>query len=823
MFTIGTLLGVRLIQADLHSMSTVSLALAGLCVALGVLLGGRVSRAVFLGISVLLLGAGWTMLRVDPVHPDRLDAMLARLTPTMIDDGRAFPLEVRGTITQPSMVVHRAQGLADPPMWPHSSIRAELSLASVLVHNGNGRTDWVASEGTMRLVVPEGQDWRAGDRVELLGRYSAPSERRNPGNPDWARLAAQRGFVGTLIVEHPSHMRPMEPGGLIARARSSVMRIRAFIRSRAMRSVGIDESHPSDERVAMRSALLLGERDPMFNDVFGRFQRVGVAHVLAISGFHLALVVFICTLGVRLLGEHPRLESAIIILILLGVVVLIPLRPPIMRAALIVGAMLLAHRFGRRYDRITILAWVGLGLLMWRPLDATSMGYQLSMGITALLVILSEAQTRALLDRHMGLLTPVPNKSRTRAFLRWCGELVRVNVACWIVALPTIAYHAGVVGVLAPIASIVLVPMIGLMMALGYLQILIGILSPGLAERTAWIMDAPSAWTLDLVSWFEGLPFAWAWVPSVSALWAMVATLVLALIMTQPRRLRRWTMVAAVVVIGIWGWTQPTLNRPDALVRVVMFDVGDGSCVLVQSGTHGVLWDCGSLDQRVGNSIARSLRTLGVTTLDAVVITHDNLDHYNGFPEIADHIPISGVYITHRLDQNPSDAFTRVRTHLESHGHRFSTVSQGDTITVGGCTMEILWPRRDIAPTLDDNDTSLVALLDVPLGGSVLLTGDIEGEAMDRLRMIYPELPSMLGQGVLELPHHGSARAKAYAFIDWLNPGVILQSTGPSRLNDERWSEQRTGRSWYATAEHGAIVVEFDQRGQISHRYWFAD
>ena len=75
--------------------------------------------------------------------------------------------------------------------------------------------------------------------------------------------------------------------------------------------------------------------------------------------------------------------------------------------------------------------------------------------------------------------------------------------------------------------------------------------------------------------------------------------------------------------------------------------------------------------------------------------------------------------------------------------------------------------------------------------------------------------------GAIEMPHHGSARDEAYAFIDWIDPGVIMQSTGGGRLDDARWDAQRRGRDWYTTAHGGAIVFEIGAGGAVTHRYWF--
>lgn len=824
-FGLGTLLGPRVARGVDVRIELYVLGGAGLLLAIAMLAGPRM-RGAMLACSVVLLGMGWVQLRVDPLRPDRVGTIVGEMDAKTV----GVPIEVRGVVREPSRIEHRTPGLADPPMWPERSNRALLEVDSLLVRESDARSQWVDASGALRLVLPIGVRLHAGERIELLGNFTPTGARRNPGEPRWAMLAAQSGQAGMLVIDQPEHVRAAHAGGLVDRVRSLWWSARSTLRTRALASIGIDESQTSNnasdnDASGMRAALLLGHREARFDEVFTRFQRVGVAHVLAISGFHLALVVLMLALGVRLLGEHPRLEALAVIITLVAVVVLIPLRPPIVRAAVIVGAMLLATRIGRRYDRMTILAWVGLGLLIWRPLDASSMGYQLSMGVTALLVLLSNDQQRALLGRQAGVLAlSKPNGALGRT-MRWCWGLLKMNLACWAVALPVVAYHAGVVGVLAPLVSVVIVPMIALLMALGYVQILIGIVWPSLAQRTLWLVESPSDWTLGFVSWMDSLAFAWVRVPAVSAWWAVLATIVVVLLVTRRIRWYRPVPIALMLVVLVLGFVQPALMRPSAPFRAVMLDVGDGSCVLLQSGRHGMIWDCGSLDRRVGRTAAHSARAMGITTLHDAIVTHDNLDHYNGLPELAAHTDLRRVWITTRLRDDPSPAWTRVRDDLLGKGIKIHTLEQDQAMALGEMSMVVLWPDAQGIDGLDDNDTSAVALVQsrtsVATDPAVLLTGDIEGDSMARIRLRYPDLPERINGGAIELPHHGSARAAAYDFIAWLDPGVVLQSTGPSRLDDDRWAEQRAGRAWLATARRGAAWVTIERDGRIGRGYWF--
>lgn len=765
-------------------------------------------------LCVLSLSVGWTLLRTSTEGTDRLSNVVGLLDPKR----PSVPAEIRGTLIDPVVTQPRPAGLADPPTWPASRTLTTLRVESVYVNDGVGRDTWVSASGMLRLLVPPGTALRGGDRVQAIGIYTRPPGARNYGEPDWGSLSAQAGRVGTLVVAHPSQLIVITHEGLLARARAAITRGRAGVRTRALRALGLGlEQGEVNETASLLGALLLGERDPGFEGVYGVFQRVGVAHVLAISGFHLALVVMLALLALRILGEHPRVELAIIVGVLGLGLVLIPMRPPIVRAGVIVGALALSSRLGRRYDRLTVLAWVGLALLIWRPLDALGLGYQLSMGVTALLVVLGDGALAArehALSRPLSVGAQRPPRWYALAGRKLGGALF-AHFACWAVAMPAILHHAGLVSLLAPLASLALVPLVMALMILGYTQIAIGVCSPALAAHTGGPLEAMGELVAGFAIWVDSLPLSSVRTGRISSLWAIAATALVAMVVTRARLLRSVWVLAALVAVSVWFVAEPWVWRERSLLRVDMLDVGDGSCLLLHSRGQGMVWDCGSLDRRVGEQAAGCARALGVRRLSDAIVTHDNLDHYNGLPDLASVWGLARVWITRRMRDEPSPSWSRVEAALRELGVEVRLIGAGDVLRVGPARIEILWPDASETEGLDDNDTSVVAM--VTAGGTdaprVLLTGDIEGPAMARVLKARPGLRAE----VIELPHHGSARERAYRFLSSVGPSVVLQSTGPSRLDDPRWGHVRGGRAWYATAERGGAWASIDRDGAVSH------
>jgi len=199
----------------------------------------------------------------------------------------------------------------------------------------------------------------------------------------------------------------------------------------------------------------------------------------------------------------------------------------------------------------------------------------------------------------------------------------------------------------------------------------------------------------------------------------------------------------------------------------------------------------------------------------SVVISHPNTDHFNALPDCARRLGVREVIVGQAfLDAaEASDAVRAFLDALEAQGVRVRTIGADESLALGNISFEVLSPRSGEAYSRENNN-SIVLRAMIPTNQDpipLVLTGDIEREAIGDILDAHPDLRAMIS----EVPHHGSARPAAMGFIEALDPTIALQSTGLSRLDDERWDDVRIGRDWYVTARDGAISVIVKKDGTV--------
>ncbi|MBL8763497.1 MAG: ComEC/Rec2 family competence protein [Phycisphaerae bacterium] len=784
---------------------------------------GRLCVACLAG-AMAAFGAGWWGLRMGPWTGSSLGALIPA-TP----EGPVL-IELEGIVEEtPRRAGVGAGALA---RWAH---REEETLFTLRACRAASEAGWIETSGRVRIRAPgDLSGIGAGDGVRVKGFFQPVVGARNPGRWDPVLAARQEGLAGTLRVSSSAASGVLERIGparaseaFAGRWLGGLARARVF----AERALGLDqpsvEGGGASEARALMGALLLGYKDPVLADAERSFARLGLVHALSISGFHLSVMAALAMALLRLSGDRGAIEPLALAALVGAYLLVVPAEAPMVRSALMVLAFLLAEAFGRRYDRVNLLAWIGAALLLWRPLDLWSAGFQLSLGITALLLWMGgSAGERLLGARLRGTVQDERPRGVRRVLADRARDVVGVNVMCWAAAAPAVALHTGVLSTVGWLTSIVVVPVIAAALGVGFAALLLGVAAPSLAGVLTGLTDGIGTALLSMVEALDGLPWMAVRLPSIPAAWAWGATAVVVAWFrwgepgggTRARLVRRGA-AAAVVLLAAWlGVTLGfTGTARGVALRVDTLAVGDGTCHLVRSGSSAMLWDCGSLSPGVGvREIPAAARALGAWRVPTVLVTHANFDHYAGVLDVLDplgveRVLVTGVFMDH-VRQFPSGPTARLASELTRRGVDLRVARAGDVIDLGRARGELIWPPegwRAASPA--DNNASLVARFAAGEGPALLLCGDIEGPAMEGIAARRPGLPV----AVMEAPHHGSYKPAARDFVSSLDPRVVLQSTGASRLDDPRWDEIRHGRTWLSTARDGALWCEIGMDGSI--------
>lgn len=810
--------------------SGVWLGAAGCAVACALVVPARWCGVVLL-CSIVLGSLGFTSLRwfEPPAH-----SLMARL-PADIGTGDRMPVRLRGLIaTVPQRGAAPAGELAE--LAPFSGRADRPWVYELAVSHAESDQGWLKASGRVWVIATgrNAPQVLPGEVVEMIGLFAPLRRPLNPGSLDGRLWGAERGRVGTLSIGQDAVVHGLGRAQGIDAVRSWWWRWRTDLRARAMLALSgpDDGSQPTefDQGRSVVEALVLGERDPRAWAVQGAFARQGVAHLLAISGFHLLVVSSAALFATRVLtgGRWGAVEPLVIALVIVGFLVLVPSRPPNVRAAVMALALLGSQAASRRYHGLGVIAWVGVLMLAWRPTDLFNAGFQLSFLMTAALIWLGSRVDAVVARRRLDA-AHVPADMLDRA---WWWGVVRTpfsaSLLCWMVGAPLIAAVFGWLSPLAIISTLVLLPGAGLILIAGACAVvlewvcaLLGVPSLQIGS----VLSAVGSWCAALVLAVDG----WGWttwrIPWLPGWLGWLGTALVLAWMGGTQRSRRVLMLLSIgwvaTACAIVAW--PRVSGPQ--LRLDVFAVGDGTCYLVRSGGESLLWDAGSTSPGVGVwELPRAMRSVGVGRVRTVVITHANYDHYSALPDLIEPLGIERVLVSESfLARADAPATAKLLQVLEREGVVVSTLHAGDEILLGTARLEVLQPAK--GQVFEQvNDESLVVRITANGGGHVLLTGDIQRGAMEALQAQANQVVAqqdLLSADVMELPHHGSSNATAREFVERVNPGVVLQSTGTQRVGDERWDPSKRGRVWRTTATDGWTSVEM-KGASISVRSMYA-
>jgi len=639
-----------------------------------------------------------------------------------------------------------------------------------------------------------------GSYVRLALRIAPARGRRNPGGADRARALARRGLGATATPLHPE-LHAM----LRASAPISLDPFGEFRRRGARR---LAEEGAGGGLLA---ALGLGEAAALGPAPRAALARLGLSHLVAVSGLHLWLVAAPLYVGAAALARRSAAlaargdtRRAALGLALGGSVLyalLTGLAPPVQRALAFLVLLVLAQLVRRPLAPASGFGAAALAVALAEPSAVFAPGVQLSFAATAALVF--------------GGAAPAGPEPR-RASARWLAGLagvLRTSASATAATAPLVALHFGIVsplgwlanGVAVPLTSLVLLPVaFACGLAAGAFPAAEGALAAALgaaARLAALALDA-------CVALAAHVPASLGVVPGALG---CAASCALALACIRARRTAlRLALAPLAAAAPAWG-PPPPLEPPPP--RVVFLDVGQGDAAIVQGRSAALLIDGGTAFVAGGRRfdagervVLPALGALGVRRLALVVATHADLDHRGGLAAVLRALPVARLWVPPGARTDP--AFAELLGVAAARGVAVSERAAGEApLRAGDLAIEALWPPRVGAPP-ERNDASLVVRVGLA-GRTLLFPGDLEQAG--ELRLLAAS-GAALRADVLKLAHHGSRTSSTPAFVAAAAPALAVVSAPLHGRFGMPHAEVRArlaaaGVPWRWTGRDGAVVV----------------
>ena len=588
---------------------------------------------------------------------------------------------------------------------------------------------------------------------------------------------------------------------------------------RARAEQALDRGMP-DREASLARGFVLGEDDRIDPRMREEFQRSNLAHLLAVSGQN---VLLLCLLAWPVFAVIGLTLRARLIAALCLIAIYVPVTgagPSIQRAGVMGAAGLVAALADRPRSRWYALLLAAGTTLAINPRAHGDVGWQLSFA-AVIGILFWSARLGSILGGG------VPCRSARRALI----EGVAVTVAATVATAPLMAHHFEQFSPVALPANVLALPAVAPAMWLGMLAGFAGQFSAITVEPLNWLNSLFLAYIAQVAHWLASPDWALVTVqlPSIWSVAAAFAVLIggiefgLRWVEAQ-RRVRRglrsetaslrsakrfWEASsrnlggpAAVflVIAGLLVWSPFDLRSeppPTGLVMRVL-DVGQGDSILLQPpDAEPVLVDTGP----PGADVEDRLRELGVDSLAAVVITHDQSDHAGGLGGVLESVDVARVVFG---AEDPE-----IRGIALGAGAEPVRLGEGGELASGDLRLTALWPPREIVQS--DRDPNQLSLVVVARWRhfSMLLMGDAEAESV-------PIDPGPVD--VLKVSHHGSADEGLDRLLEHATPRVAVISVGednsfghpaPETLRDLRTGQVATLR----TDQRGEIAIEADASG----------
>lgn len=670
--------------------------------------------------------------------------------------------------------------------------------------------------GLISLSVKSGDiPFIPGQNLMLRAKLKRPISFLGEGVFDYARFLAQKdiwvtGYIPTVAyIQTINDQNPppilQQIGYRVEQARSYLGN---FLDTRSSQS-------------GLYRALLLGDKSRLSHKTLQNFQKCGLAHILAISGLHIAVLssaiyfvlLFLLKRSTRILLATNVYKLALILTlpIIMMYATLTGMQAPVSRALLMFSLVVIATCIERVKTPMVLIVASGFLLLILDPRLLFQASFLLSYS-----AIIGITVSAPLLQR---ILVQTKNKSLPHRIGGSVLIMLVVSVVASFATLPVSLTFFNRTSLIGPLANVVVEPLLCLFtLPLGFMALCVLPFSDNLATILLNLGAGSIAVTKHLVHFGAELPFSHKWLPQPHPLLSFSFSISFCFLL-HALYYKKWRKTCfsfwAIALTLLWVSPYEISKKYHSNNEVTIIDVGKGSANLIElEGGYRILIDGGgpkftkgSVGQRV---LAPLLWKKGIQKIDAVYLSHGDADHYNGLPFIIKHFGVQKLFVASRTYYNVN--FRNFIEEIEALGVEVQVLTRGAEQIYGKGRLLCIENFAVSHPQPHTRNKGIVVGLNIR-GKTILFPGDIHSGEEN----IIARYPQIQNDGLVA-SHHGSKTSSSNIFLNAVQASFILISANnspyfPAPSVEARY--KRHGIPYFSTAKHGSLSLKFTEDGLL--------
>jgi competence protein ComEC len=710
-------------------------------------------------------------------------------------------------ISKPVVVV------ADENDWLFSKFSYSLPYTTFYAKATEVKTaaGWTKATGTIKFYISEAvKDVNAGYEIQAFCRLDKFSPPDNPGQFDTARYMNRNGVFLSASVKSANAVTVLN-----SEKAKSPFNIKTKLRQLAITAL-LDDTEP-DNNMRLVEALLLGSRTKIDRKLYNDFIKTGLVHLICLSGLNVGILASVAWWLSKKVGLLHKGRSIACIIATIIFLLVVPATSPTLRAGIMFIIFCLGPLFSRQSKALNSLAISLILLLLIKPMDFLDAGFRLSFAATLGILLFNEP-----IRKFLSL--PIEPLRQTLLYLplRLPSDILSIGLAAWVAIVPIVAWHFYQLQLLTAVWTVPASFPATVIIILGTLKILLTPLSPTLAAGLAFVVDFSAKILSYLVTVFAKVPLSQIIIGKPGIHFVVLFYLLIFLWRFSPFRKKpvlNFVYPAVMIFLLLLAVFVNRLEKFNNL-QLTVLSVGHGQAIYVKTpDNRNFIIDAGSMSKNdVGDRIVNPfLDYTAADKIHSIFISHDDIDHYNGLPEILNKHNCQNAYTTPQFIQSAATSTTDAKLTEFIRSKNLPLCITPEKISLGKTVITRLWPKDTSTEIpLSDNEASLVLLLEYA-GRKILLCSDITAEAQRQLMNLYPQLDVDL----IVTPHHGSGRTLEPLFLNAFKPEFLITSCSEARLTSISREITDFGQSYY-TCKDGAITASITPTGQIRIKKYLA-